>query len=374
MRAWADPILTDSETPGAGETNVNRASHVTDLRNEIQKASLWLPYLDERPVYTRSFQANSNGSTDNIGTKDAVISYGSETTLLDVTGSGVVRSIWMTLAYIKIDEVTLRIYVDNEATPRVECLFSDFCFASIGVQSPLHSKWTGVSGVPPLGANPSAAARPLVGWRKTPIPYHSRVRITVESMVAKSAGQYGMFANILYNHSATIDYDYGRYNYFNLAKTVADPVVGGVTEYLNVSGKRGALFGVYYGMIGEEVMLEGDTHFNIDGAGLQGDSGTEDYFFDGWYWSSWLESYDNNVRGRIVPQMLPLVAGDSHGVNLALWGGLQPVHVGAYRYYDDAPLCWETSFAMHRHDGDADMGGPESPSTCTYVALYYTET
>jgi hypothetical protein len=369
MKGWTDPLLTDSASPGAGETNVNRAMHVADLRKEIQKASLFAGHLDERPVKTVSWQAAS-GFPGGPGNYNARL-LTAEKTILDVAGSGVVRSFWCTFLSHKVNEVTIRIYVDGEVTPRINCLISEFLFCPLGVQSPYHAKYTGVNGVAPMTTvNPVI---PKGGYRKTPIPFHSHMKITLQGNVDYGTGaSAGLYCNVQYNHSATIDYDYGRYNFFNLAKAAISAETG--PEFLSITGKAGALWSVCYGMVGEDLTLEGDTLYNADGAGWQGDSGTEDFFLDGWYWNFALALVPGQSTVKYIePAVYPSMVADDHGVNLVLNDGMSGVTVSAYRYFDDAPICFDSSLHVKRADGDADAF-PGSPAACTYIALYYTAT
>lgn len=328
MRSFTDPLLTDSATPGAGETNVNRAVHVQELRGEVVKASLFVPHLDERPVKQWAVEHVDAGDVE-----------------FNATGSGCVRSIFVAT------DCTIDIWVDGEASPRVSCKTSELAFAngstSGGVFGPYMQDF---AGVPKYGA-----------YINLPIPFHTALRIRFRL----ASGWH--FINVLYNHSTTVDHNYGRYNYFNFLKASFAPPLAPPRTLLSVSGKKGALFGLYYDLQGTTMeVLEGDTLFTADGvANLQ--SGTEDLFFAAWYFGGLFTA----GNAAIDPVAWPRFMGRSAGINK--YQQNPNYRFGMYRYFDHAPINFDSSLSLTwGSDPEFDTATPFLGLDASFI--YYTET
>ncbi len=324
MKQFTDPKLTNSASPGAGETNVNSCVHVQELRNEVMLASLFDAHLDERSVRTASTQS-PEGDPANLD--------------LQLTGSGVIRSIWAAGAEIEDGTGLIKIWIDGEAQPRVNCSVRQFFFSTAYRVGAFLEDQHGRT--------------KLAGYRMTPIPFHTSIRIMIDCH----------FSNVVYNYSSTVDFDYGRYNQFHFdTKTFSG---AGTYALLDVSGKKGALYGLYYDMRGSDGMLEGDTEFTADGV-WNGQSGTEDLFFCSYYFEDLFDYPTKTVNLTKWPNLHSAEAGitdfHQHGtVN-------SDNQWGMYRYFRKHPVVWDSTFALRWL--------PQSlfpnPSTLNVALVYYT--
>lgn len=352
---WTDPALTDSLTPAPGETNINRASHVSELRAEIEKLSLFAPHLDERPLRCAAGQSVFPA----LG--------GAENVLLDTTGSGCVRTIWFVALSDAGDGGRIKIYVDGEATPRVDCSWREWAFALDA--APFMSDHMGLVAPGPHFAN-------TVGtYRHTPIPFHSRIRIVhVSTATTGGAGRY--WFQVAYNHSATVDFNYGRYRYFNTTATSQTMTAGGggAATVLDVA-KRGALYGAYLHMTFTDstlLPLEGDLDVYVDNEATPSyrGSGTEDVPLLAFYFQPFADSANaegdfKNPTAATRPLMLSRTSGVTH---LELRTAQTNI-AGMYRYWDVSPLPFESRAIVTWQNTaeDADV-------VARSVLLYYTGT
>jgi hypothetical protein len=363
MLTFTDPKITDAVPPGAGETNINKSLHMQEVRNELMKASLFCPHLDERPLKCASGQSVAPAANG-------------ENVLLDVNGSGCIRTIWL-VAHIVPDKGAaeggrIKVYVDNEATPRVDCTWREWAFA-LDAQ-PFMSDHMG------LVAPGTSFTFPSIGtYRHTPIPFHSRIRVVFTSAGTSSAdGRF--YFQVAYNHSTTVDFSYGRYKFFNAKSFAATaPIVGGAgpdySDLLDVS-KRGALYGLYLHQSFTDdtlIPLEADLDVFVNGESTPSyrGTGTEDVPLHAYYFQPWAESApvgDNDYKNPAAatrPLMLSRTQGATH---LELRAG-QPKRAGMYRYWDISPIPFESRAVVRwHHVSDVEAVGLRS------VVLYYTET
>jgi hypothetical protein len=323
MKGWTDPNLVDAQgtfplpgdyaAPPAGTTDKSKAVHMTEVRTELAKASLFMAHLDERPLYVTSTQNIDEFTGPEYFTG----------TILNEAGAGVIRSIWIIADRIKI-------YVDDEPTPRVDCTPYELALAGWGSNGYYMGDFSGVS--------KNAA------YLNIPIPYHTRIRIDVVR---------ALYYNIYRNHSVSVDYNYGRYNKFNFARYGPNNSFVGASEpggvpVLSVSGKgRGALYGLYYAFDGPVNTLEGDSIATVDVGQptehIMPQSGCEDLFFGSFYFEG---LWAPGATQTLLPTQWPQFLGRSSGVNL--WGpqtynGTSGVKAGMYRWFDAHPFSWEHS-------------------------------
>lgn len=138
MRQFTDPDIDDGD--------VNKALHVTELRKQIMMASLFMPHLDERPVYNAFSKS--------------IYQVGTFRTALELTGSGVIRSIWGAV------NLSGRIKITVDGVVRVDTTLQKFVFVHGGCLGNFQSKYHGRS-------NDG-------GYRNVPIPFHTSIKVETD--------------------------------------------------------------------------------------------------------------------------------------------------------------------------------------------------
>ena len=112
---------------------------------------------------------------------------GETLTLADISGSGVIQHIWITVAEAAYRDCILRMYWDGEETPSVEVPLGDFfCLG--------HSLRTKINSLP-IAVNPSGGMNSY--W---PLPFRNGAKITVENQRWEDIG--GFFYQITYAETA----------------------------------------------------------------------------------------------------------------------------------------------------------------------------
>jgi Protein of unknown function (DUF2961) len=194
----------------------------------------------------------------------------------EVTGSGVVEHIWMTLGGgVDYRSVILRIYWDDEPTPSVESPVGDFFASGWG------------RGNEPLINSQAVAVNPGNGFNSFwPMPFRKKFKITLEN---RGTHQLGVFYSINYALQA-VPKDAA---YFHAQFRQADRVKAkDVYTLLDGVKGRGQYVGSYisHGAYGAGWWGEGEMKFYLDGdvefPTIAG-TGEEDYF---------LGSYDYGRR------------------------------------------------------------------------------
>lgn len=380
MKSWTDP------TPADGD--VINTTHITDLRSEIQKLSLWMPQLDERPM--RGLRREQRKLSANV-----------EVTILDLVGYGCIRELYFVgVASNNFKDTRLRIYTDSESSPRIDCTFAEFCFGK--------SAYTDNINTPEFGWNhalnntwPSGRDRTLFHscYRLTPIPYHGNIKITLTPTTYESVGYW----QIKTNHSDSIDYDYGRYNYLNTSivrgrvVTLSDPWA----TLLNVSNKQGTLWSSYQHMnnTGVPYFLEGEQQIYIDRSptaddstmtGAQAESaysssfadlaasGGEDWYLNGWYWQPYATDQTYGVTGTsLMDPYIKTNLMQAHVGVSAFHLGTAPFDVGAYRTF---PVSFDSSCLLRwqpmKYNPDSDtrniMDTGPGTTTVNATTFYYS--
>lgn len=351
MKQFTDPNLTDSPTPGPGESNVNRSIHVQELRDEITKASLWLPVLDERPLRC------VGGQRVNVGVGDNEI--------LNVAGAGCLRSMFV-VNHVEANKGTaeggrIKVYVDDESSPRIDCTIREFVFG-VGVSQPYMEERHGFT-----APGPSYTFAAPGGYRNTPVPFHTRLRVVFTSAGAATGGLYWQ---AVYHHSTTVDFNYGRFHKCNLitsAHTVPEFESRDVIPLFNGRG-RGALYALHqHYAIQQEFALEGDFRVYVDGESSPSfaSTGTEDLWLGSYYW------YPFSSGTPVLPSgNLPNVRNGRVGLVAR-----DATNVSAYRYFDDGPVQFESSLKAAWHNNDIELSGGEPAFldvTVRTVAVVYS--
>ena len=194
---------------------------------------------------------------------------GSTTTLMDVTGPGVIQHIWITVDAKRYRDLILRMYWDGETTPSVESPLGDFFCNGWKTRTNILAL--------PINVNPSGGFNCYF-----PMPFRKHSRITIENRAPEDVG--GFYYTINYGLGAIDE----REAYFHAHFRRTNPLPY-KEDYVILDGVRGAgqFVGVYMawqqnsaGWWGEgeiKVFLDGDQEFpTICG------TGTEDYFGGAW--------------------------------------------------------------------------------------------
>ncbi len=199
-----------------------------------------------------------------------------ETTIADITGSGIIKHIW----YVPLDTkairtLILRIYWDDDTEPAVECPAGDF-FASA------NEEYWQISSLA-ICRNPKTGYNSY--WQ---MPFKKHCRITLENILEHDLGV-----------GYQIDYQLcdvpedALYFHAQFRRTNPLPYKSDYTILDNIEGK-GAYVGTYmvYGIFNNGWWGEGEIKFFLDGdkeyPTICG-TGTEDYF---------LGSYNFDVNGK----------------------------------------------------------------------------
>jgi len=191
------------------------------------------------------------------------------TTLMDVTGSGIVQHIWITVDPKAYRSTILRMYWDDEDTPSVEVPLGDFFANGHGLRYDVNSL--------PVAVNPSGGFNSY--W---PMPFSRKARITIESRHPDPID--GFFYQITYALSAVPENAARFHAQFRRSLTRRD-----VPEHVildDITGK-GHYVGTFlaWSQMSNGWWGEGEIKFFMDGdkeyPTICG-TGTEDYFGGAW--------------------------------------------------------------------------------------------
>lgn len=231
----------------------------------------------------------SGGNGDNVSR----VADGARVDLLNVTGAGIIRHIWITLApgadVLNRNDVVLRMYWDGQPFPSVEAPIGAFFGNGWGEAYPFVSA--------PLAVTP--------GWGKSYVsyfamPFANGARIEIENQSGRTID--ALYFNIDYDEVPQLAKDLGRFHaWYNHELTAAAEAGENEWGLLGEPGKnpdgprnyvfadikgRGELIGVnyyvncpstmWYGEGDEMIFLDGETKPSLNG------TGTEDYFNTSW--------------------------------------------------------------------------------------------
>ncbi|MDI9584499.1 MAG: DUF2961 domain-containing protein [Acidobacteriota bacterium] len=194
---------------------------------------------------------------------------GQTVTLADISGSGMIQHIWITVTEAAYRDCVLRMYWDGDDTPSVEVPLGDlFCCG--------HSLRVKINSLP-IAVNPSGGFNSY--W---PMPFKSGARITVENQRWEDIG--GFFYQITYAEAPMPD----DVAYFH-AQWRRSMGTREYPEHVILDGVKGK--GQYVGTYLAWTQLsdgwwgEGEIKFYMDGDGEDPTicgTGTEDYFGGAW--------------------------------------------------------------------------------------------
>jgi len=299
----------------------------------------------------KTFTAHRS-SSDNpfIGSNDDSkrIMPGETLVMADLTGSGVVSHIWLTVAdneYAWPRLVRLRVYYDGKKTPSIDVPLGDFFGVGHGYERQLDSL--------PIRDSSFGRARNSY-W---PMPFRKSCRITATDEGNRPVTMF--YYHVDWQKHASLPPDVA---YFHAYYRQERPAVAGKNyEFLSVHG-RGHYVGTVLNVIQAGVgwFGEGDDLFYVDGAKhpqITG-TGTEDYFNDAW-----------DLRVAFGPWTgTPIAEGERVGARL-----------GAYRWHVPDPVPFTKSlWAGIEHagwtynpDGSIRSGFEERPDFFSSAAFWY---
>lgn len=272
------------------------------------------------------------------------VNAGATHTLLEVGGSGVIRSIWMVIAFnANVYDSVLRVYVDGEATPAVDVDMSSLLLVRYGLNADIAVRHLQVADNG--SGNPSFIFN-------LPIPFSNGCRVEFQ---ASAAGLAVLYWQIAYDDGTPGPYRLRSRGAKNTAPiTIA---AAATSELLNLpAGSDGWLAHVGYVVDGVDgSWIERDWEVQIDGEVTPSwaSTGTEDWF-GGSFGFQGRENYGNGIT---------LVANNDVGapfqsavaVDLVAWHG-------GIRFRDGCRVVLGTEVNV--------TGG----QTFGYVILYYLRT
>jgi hypothetical protein len=242
----------------------------------------------------RSKRISSYDRSGNNNDRIEAIKPGEKKTIFDVSGSGMINHIWITIApepaVLNRNDIILRMYWDGNSFPSVESPIGPFFGQGWNEEYPFLSQ--------PLSATP-LEARALVSYFI--MPFSKGAKIEIENQTDRNIDAFYYYVD--YYEVDKLPVDMGRFHaWYNHQVTETDSAEGenewGVLgpqkenkkperNYLfaDIKGK-GQFIGVNYYVNSPSPMWygEGDDMFFIDGSetpALHG-TGTEDYFNTSW--------------------------------------------------------------------------------------------
>jgi len=211
------------------------------------------------------------------------IEAGKTFTLADITGPGMIQSMWCTGRPVSRDAI-LRIYWDGQGQPSVECPLGDFFVQGWGPFAQVSSL--------PVAVNPNGGLNCF--W---PMPFRQSARVTLENRAPAPMACYYQINYALSDVAANLAYFHAQFRRTNplpykSVYTVLDGVRGSghyVGTYLAV----GVTNSNWWGEGEIKFFLDGDDEYpTICG------TGTEDYFGG---------AYDWDVNGQYVTYTTPFL-------------------------------------------------------------------
>jgi hypothetical protein len=296
----------------------------------------------------RDYKARRSSSWDRTGgNADAVpVEPGKESTLLDVTGAGVITHIWFTINSqdpMHLKNLVLRAWWDGESTPSIEAPIGDFYGLGLGEYFVYQSSLLAVAPVKALNA-----------YFKMPFGKSARLTLANEGKVRTD----NLYFAVDYVTVPSLPEDLGRFHaqYRQAApckglrndwKSNGDP---GANDVKNLDGKdnyvfleatgKGHFVGVTQAVLQNQEgwFGEGDDMIFIDGDAMPtiNGTGTEDYFNGAWDFHG--QAFANMHQGA------PLI--------------VDPERIGGryclYRWHTEGPITFDKSIRVTIEHGHAN--------------------
>ncbi|WP_178988306.1 glycoside hydrolase family 172 protein [Winogradskyella schleiferi] len=297
---------------------------------------------------------DKTGANDDGNWKDK-IKPNETRTIGDVSGPGIIKHIWMTIASNEpyhLKKITLRMYWDGEDTPSVETPIGDFFGLGLGKYNLYESKFTSVG-----------SQRALNAYFPMPFNKSAKITITNEGDIAIGAFYYNIDwekhislpENTLYFHAQyrqqtstdgwTDDWSLNGDTLVNNHKNLK-----GEGNYVIMEAKgKGHFLGVTHSLIQNQGDWwgEGDEMIFIDGNESPKITGTgaEDYYLGAWcYGGCGIDPFGNSKPEFDYKDYgNPINGGDDVG---AQWT--------VYRFHDESPVTFNTSIKMTIEHGHAN--------------------
>ena len=296
----------------------------------------------------RNYKTRRSSSWDRTGgNRDATpVEPGQSTTLLDITGAGVVTHIWFTISSsdpMHLKNLVLRAWWDGESTPSVETPIGDFFGLGLGEYFVYQSALLAVAPIKALNA-----------YFQMPFSTSARITVTNEGKVRTNSLYYA----IDYITLPTLPADVAR---FHAQYRQAAPCKGwtndwtnngspGINDRKNLDGAdnyvfmeakgKGHFVGVTQAVLQNQTgwFGEGDDMIFIDGDKLPTINGTgsEDYYNGAWDFG--LQSFGYQHNG--APYMV------------------DPERIGGryclYRWHTESPITFDESIKVTIEHGHAN--------------------
>jgi hypothetical protein len=296
----------------------------------------------------RNYKTRRSSSWDRTGgNRDATpVEPGQSTTLLDITGAGVVTHIWFTISSsdpMHLKNLVLRAWWDGESTPSVETPIGDFFGLGLGEYFVYQSALLAVAPIKALNA-----------YFQMPFSTSARITVTNEGKVRTNSLYYA----IDYVTLPTLPADVAR---FHAQYRQAAPCRGwtndwtnngspGINDRKNLDGAdnyvfmeakgKGHFVGVTQAVLQNQTgwFGEGDDMIFIDGDKLPTINGTgsEDYYNGAWDFG--LQSFGYQHNG--APYMV------------------DPERIGGryclYRWHTESPITFDESIKVTIEHGHAN--------------------
>jgi len=228
--------------------------------------SRWTSF--ENPTGDKGEGGKKNGGAK--GASFSSVAAGEEKVLLDVTGSGTIRRMWMTTG-VRVPEAlrsfVIRMYWDGESKPAVEAPIGDFFGHILGESKSFESAFF---------SSPEGRSFNF----EIPMPFRKGAKITFKNESALSLPQLFYDINYTVNDTHPEDAMYFHAYWHRVARTE----LGKDFEILPKVTGAGRYLGTHVGIIGDKEVVgwwgEGEVKIFLDGDGafptLCG-TGTEDY-------------------------------------------------------------------------------------------------
>jgi hypothetical protein len=278
-------------------------------------------------------------------------SIGNSVNLLNVTGSGTVNAIWLTVDAAGFTyDGRLQVIVDGEGSPSIDIDLGTLFLAHWNagtngeICSTLHMH------------SESDAYAQLSGVIRFPIPYASSIVIRLFNTATAALGTNKIWSNIIYTPNITAPYRL-KSNGVTYANKVSVAAAATATFFTLSNAAGGWL--VWFGLVEAELSAANNTYLErtfaayIDGEGSPSilTSGTEDFFLGSNYYGAGSRNYFS-TPWTMITNITDTTANVCHGIDLL-------AYCGGYKFSSSLKLDLQT---------DVDTTNSHKMS---YVGLYY---
>jgi hypothetical protein len=244
----------------------------------------------------------------------AAVAAGAELTIANITGPGVVHSVWMAVrGGASALDGRLRIFYDGSSTPAFD--------VDLGTLLVTHFSPVGSFGVEHLGVE-IGANRDTGFLLRFAIPFGTRVQITY---LAGSVGT-DVFSQVHYRLTSAADA--GTYRLRSIATRYTNRSTVTAAQTLSLASITGAGWLAYISICGgtdatNRSWMERNVEITVDGATSLVSTGLEDFFDGAWYFNN-KGAYSLNqtaMVGAHMPDQQPSFCGMATDL-VTKWGGV----------------------------------------------------